>query len=38
VGSQPRVESRIRADLVERLRAAGVDGFDLWELNAPIVL
>jgi hypothetical protein len=37
IKEQPRTKI-IRADLVERLRAAGIDGFDLWELNAPIVL
>jgi len=28
----------IRADLVERLRAAGVTGFNLLELGAPVSL
>jgi hypothetical protein len=28
----------IRSDLVERLEDAGVSGFELWKLNAPIML
>ncbi len=28
----------IRSDLVERLRAAGIDGFELWDLDSPVNL